>query len=236
MRLKTIVPVVLGAALSLVVAAPAVAATSSATVTAVVSGEAKLVLDSHDSDDGRYAGPVTSPVLQAGKLYVAEVNGTISYYSRSTWLGPTAPWDDICGNPDDRPQIGSPGLRNGPVGMDAEVVFARPCFGPDGAKTPKPGRWDNFEFKTNNFFYHSPAVGGPFTSASWSHAYDYVLRGFDKPAQFRLRDIPGTADNYGRLAITIRKATAGDCWSNRHSYFGFATESECANFMWDQNN
>jgi hypothetical protein len=192
-------------------------------------------LNSHDSDDGHYAGPVTSDALEAGTWYVAEVKGTFSFYAKKVWKDPesAAPWTSVCGLPDSEPFYGPDDA--GPTGMDAEVVFARPCYERDGAMWPKPGHWSNFQVLINGTWHHPTAFGGAWPAQDYNNAYRYPFLGAGKTLRFRLVDWPGTADNYGKLRITIRTADATDCvngdWDDAWTQLGFATKDECLNTL-----
>jgi hypothetical protein len=203
--------ILLAAALFAVSAAPAAAATT-------------YKLDAYDHDNGHYAGPVTGPTLDDGKYYVARVDGTISYYGRSMWEDPIRPFNMICGATAKKPEYATPGKTNGAVGMDAETVFARPCT----SGTPNVGHWTNFEINNNAVFRNVNAIDGPYTTPSWDNAYEYPLLGHGTDVKFRLRDIPGTRDNYGQLRITVRLADPGrDCSGDRWRAFGFEDGGEC---------
>jgi hypothetical protein len=189
-------------------------------------------LDSHDSDDGHYAGPAMGPRLTDGKIYVATVQGSLSYYAASMWKHPEKPFDAICGETDELPTFPSPHVKDGDVGMDAEMIFGRPCSGPDGDKSPGLGHWTNFEINTNTVFRYIRAIGSPFATYSPSHTYEYPLFGHGAAVQFRLRDLPGTADNYGRLRISVALADTGECNGDEYQDFGFATWDECENALY----
>jgi hypothetical protein len=207
-----------------------------ATASLALSGPAfadTLKLDAYDHDNGHFAGPVTSPVLTAGQYYVATVDGTISYYSPTMWTDPFAPFDAICGTTERRPSHSTPDRTNGRVGMDAETIFARPCFGPAGSKTPAVGRWRNFEINSTSTERQGPAfvnvvpLDGPYSTPTGTNTYKYPLVGQGVPAQFRLRDWPGTRDNYGQLWIDVRPATGSDCSGDKWRAWGFADGDEC---------
>lgn len=194
---------------------------------------ATLKLDAYDPDNGHFAGPVTSGTLDAGQYYVAVVDGTVSYYSPAMWTDPFAPFEAICGTTERRPAHSTPGKTNGRVGMDAETVFARPCFGPSSNRNPKVGHWPNFEINATStqrqgpdFKYVTP-LDGPFSEPTGTNTYKYPIVGNGVPAQFRLRDWPGTRDNYGQLWIDVRPATGSDCAGDRWRAWGFADGDEC---------
>jgi hypothetical protein len=197
-------------------------------------------LDAYDPSPSvaGYAGPlVTDAPLTDGVWYIAEVEGTISYYRARSWENPFAPFDAICGDPRPAPKFRSPDVDNedeGAVGMDSEVVFARPCRGPEGAKYPKPGKWNNFEINPGDGagYRHITPTDGVHTTPTWSNAYDYAILGNGLPAKFRLRDLPGaTKDNYGRLDIYVRPASFIDCEHGIYKAFGFADFQSCWDWM-----
>ncbi len=74
----------------------------------------------------RHLTPEVSSAAQLPKgLYVATVQGTLSYWTAKFFKKPHAtkkrPWTMICGTPEAAPQFASAG-GTGPVGMDAEFV------------------------------------------------------------------------------------------------------------------
>ncbi len=205
---------------SLLVAAPANAGERGPKI----QGEQELSLRAHAKNISGYAGPVnTGGILPTGKLYVAEVSGAISYYGRKQYKKPSGLWDTVCGEPIEE--------GNGPLGIDAEFVFARPWTSPCPRKLPV--RWDNFEISVDNgaVFAHPAPLNGPFVVPTPGHRYSYALSGVGAYALFRLRDNPGghpaTEDNYGKLQIKIRKAVPADCAGTNYLLFGKSTEGEC---------
>jgi hypothetical protein len=190
-----------------------------------IQGEQEIGLRAHAKNITGYAGPVnTAGILPAGKLYVAEVSGAISYYGRKQYRHPSGLWNTVCGEPLED-------SKGGPLGIDAEFVFARPWTSPCPRKLPV--RWDNFEISVNNgaIFAHPAPLDGPFAAPTPGHRYSYALVGVGAYALFRLRDNPGghpaTEDNYGKLQIKIRKAVSGDCGGTNYLLFGKSTEGEC---------
>jgi len=198
------------------------------------------MLDAHDPSPSvaGYAGPaVTDAPLTDGVWYVAEVEGRFSYYSQHMWDDPFGRFDDICGDPFSRPTYYSPDVprsRQTAAGMDAEFIIARPCGGPEGAKTPQPGRWPNFEINPGDGagYRHIDTTSGRLAQPSWSGAYDYAFQGHGLKAKFRLRDLVGaTGDNFGQLSIYVRPATFNDCEHDLYPAFGFADFASCWNAM-----
>jgi hypothetical protein len=128
----------------------------------------------------------------------------------------------VCGNP-----LAS---AQGPLGADAEFLFARPWTAPCPEELPL--HWNNFELSTGSTGYDHPTpIGGPFTAPTAGHEYAYALVGDGGPATFRLRDIsngrPATADNYGDLTIRVRDAVAADCAGSGYALFNEPTEAAC---------
>jgi hypothetical protein len=183
-----------------------------------------ITLRAHYKNISGYAGPRnTSGILPAGKLYVAEVSGLISYYAKRQYMKPTKPWSIVCGEP----VIGP----HGALGIDAEFVFARPWTSPCPLKLPV--RWNNLEMSTDNgtSYAHPAPLGGPFTAPTPTHEYSYPLIGSNRYALFRLKDLPGgnpaTADNYGSLTVQIRPAVPADCGGTGYLLFDEPTEEAC---------
>jgi hypothetical protein len=130
--------------------------------------------------------------------------------------------DILCGTP-----LASP---EGPLGQDAEFVFARAWTSPCPEELPV--HWNNFEMSTGVKGYgHPMAIGGPFKAPTTGHEYSYALVGEGSPAMFRLRDMweghPDTADNYGALTISVRGAVAADCAGSGYELFSEPTEAAC---------
>jgi hypothetical protein len=185
-----------------------------------------LILNSHAKNISGYAGPLnTKGILPTGKLYVAEVSGSISYYAKKQYKHPSGNWDTVCGEPVYNAFLG------GDVGIDAEFVFGRPWTSPCPEELPV--HWMNFEISTSNgtSYSHPAPLGGPFTKPTPEHLYSYPLVGSNEYALFRLKDdpngIPETADNYGYLYIHVRKAQASDCAGTGYAVFGEASEAAC---------
>lgn len=216
-----------GALLALVVAAPVAAQAKGPHPVATEV----LRLESFQPGNPGFAGPVvTKGYLPAGKLYVAQVRGTVSYYSKDIWLHPSHShrWTMVCGVPERQPQYRSPHRPRGPVGVDAEFLFARPWTLTNCLKHPLPHHWTNFQIKDDVMSYHHIAALGPLlTAPAANHTYRYPLVGANARARFRLKDIPGTWDNYGILKITVRRATAADCANGQYAAFGEATQAAC---------
>ncbi len=195
-----------------------------------------IMLDSYETNNDGFAGSVSSKKLPAGTNWIAEVTGTISYYSPATYSGPVAKRKVICGTPDAAgPLFPSPDhLTNKPSGQDAEFIFARPAKARRCGKSPMPWHWGNFQISRGHGFAHRTVLGtallsgGRPTSIAPDHKYLYPIKGIGKPAQFRLKDRPRTSDNYGQFHIVLRGATAGDCANGGYHDFGYADEASCA--------
>lgn len=182
-----------------------------------------VTLPAYAPDTTGYAGPVsTLEALPAGKLFVADVSGAVSYFAKEMYLHPSGLWDTVCGSP-----LAS---SAGPLGADAEFLFARPWTAP--CPQELPAHWGNFELSTGSSGYDHPVpIGGPFTAPTAGHEYAYALVGDGGPAMFRLKDMPNghpaTADNYGALTIRVRDAVAADCAGSGYALFGEPTEAAC---------
>lgn len=180
----------------------ALLAAASGTATAAET----LSLDTH-ADSGLPAVE-TSAALVAGHVYAVTVQGTYSNVRARRWGFPS-----VCGTPLAAPLLPSPGVENGPVGFDAETLWARtsnvPCAG------PYPRHHKRFEIDLGAGFAHVEPTGGPLAVPSADHAYAYSLTGTGVPAAFRLRDEPA-ADNYGVLRITVTDTTAAPDGRRHH--------------------
>jgi hypothetical protein len=180
------------------------------------SASNNLVLDSYEPNNDGFAGAVTSKVLPLHSNWVAEVQGTISYYEPSQYVFPSEVHPTAKG-----------------VGMDAEFIFARPSTSKRCAKHPLPAHWGNFEISRGAGFGNRTPIGGRPSVAAPDHTYRYPISGIGKSAQFRLKDRPRTSDNYGTLHIVVRRATAADCDTTGWSDYGFHDLATCqAQITW----
>jgi hypothetical protein len=181
-----------------------------------------LFLDSRDPGRDQYTKPVTTQKLRAGTPYVVNVRGTVSFYK----------WNKsqvACGTAEDQPIYKTRRVRNGIVGADAEFVFAEKAAGCDRrrrAGNSLPETWLGFQVSQGRRFFKLSLLT-PTPTPRPDHAYDYAILGYGTRAKFRLRDV-NTRDNYGRLRLRLRRATATDCTGGRQAVWGFATEAECA--------
>lgn len=207
-------------------------ACSSATgvATAKLPTSNNLRLDAYEPNNDGFAGPVTSKILPAGTHWVAEVQGTVSYYEPSFYGGNRMPFPKVCGTPDDSGPMFPSDDRpwDHTVGQDAEFIFARPWTERGCNKNPLPMHWGNFQISRGAGYGHTDPLGGPSAAPAADHKYSYPITGVGKSAQFRLKDRPRTNDNYGVFKIRVRAATGADCGSGGYARFGFADEASCA--------
>lgn len=194
--------------------APAIAAASPGTT----APQDQLTLNSYFNWRKDYTPPVkTSQPLTAGEYYVATVSGTFSYYPAYLYVRHYSGWKTVCGAPASSPR--------GPVGMDAQFIFARPWTfrGCRHHSFPQPST--NFRASTDLVHWAHPAILQPLSAPDSDHTYSYALVGAGHPAGFRLKD-GDTRDNYGKLTIDVRVATASDCAG--YQAFGFADAADCS--------
>jgi hypothetical protein len=188
---------------SLVLAVIAMLATA-----ASASADEAMTLDLRQSTQPGGAGPVTTAApLAAGQPYIVTVSGTASIWPIDRWsAGP------ICGAAERAPMFPTPGVANGPTGLDAETVFAVP----PGA--PFPGFPCGPSTIPFHVFLHQPVglqmnggggfiyvvpVGGPYGAPRPDHTYTYAITGAGAPLSIRFADEP-VGDNYGLLRIAVR--------------------------------
>jgi hypothetical protein len=184
-------------------------------------------LDMHETPNDGAAGPAqTSAPLTPNALYFVDVKGTFSTWSVNKWRFPC----DSAFEP--QPIYPSPGVENGRVGVDAEMVFSAPRnTSPCGV--PLPEHQTRFEANTGSGFRHVEAVGGPYTTPTPGHEYRYVVQGAGLTSSFgfRFRDSP-THDNYGRLKIAISRADGEDCKKSGWEAFGvFKNQGDCVSYF-----
>lgn len=202
---KTICLGMLAVALLLASAAPAPAIQTLQLDTRVVLGSKPDV-----------AGPVTTAQpLAAGQTYFAVITGTASIWRPSLWAEHGTPGP--CGTPENAPLTPSPGVTNGPVGLDAETVFAIPprIMFQDFKCGTQPFPFDTIlhttgalQIDVGNGFSHTEPLGGPYNTPRSDHTYTYQLTGTGAPVSFRFMDFP-LADNYG--VFTMQVLTAAEC-------------------------
>lgn len=182
---------------------------------AVANDDANVKNEKLSLDTFSQGGPnvvSTSKPLAAGAPYTVKVDGTVNIEPIRDWSHPGG-----CGTPDKKPKHKSPGVTNGPVGWDAETVFAipapfsRPGFACIAGAVPfHSTKWyaGGFQINTGAGFGHREPVDGPFSAPRSSHQYTYVVTGSGSPASFRFADFPND-DNYGVLSVHVKRVTDG---------------------------
>jgi hypothetical protein len=155
-------------------------------------------------------GATTSP-LRAGVTYKVIIQGSVSVW-------PPADWSSVCaGRPSPSPLFSSPGAT-GPVGVDAEWVWAwpraSPSLCPDGAPDATPPvaeRKLRIEASSG-----APPVDLPpprETEMTANHAYTYSVVGTGTSVSFTVNEIGKNPDgsphvynpryNYGEFRIEV---------------------------------
>ena len=164
-----------------------------------------LMLDSYEARADGAADPVsTSRRLTRVGTCLLTVRGTLSFYPKAEWLAPPPPLA-VCGRPEARPRFPSPRGLLGPVGFDAETIFALPTTPERCARLAVPRPWSNFQVAVGTRFVHPRRLPARASRPDRPHEYRYHVRGRGRPVRFRLLDSQAT-DNYGRLRITVRRA------------------------------
>lgn len=179
-------------------------AAAPATPTSKAVANQTLRLDSHRADAGATGVVSTRRKLREGRRYTLTVKGTASYYSPISYTAPRRP-EVPCGRPERGAMFRSPGTVDGPVGVDAEFVFARPARRSECGRVLD--RWSNFQIRTKRYFFHSAVRAGMGRAMRSDHTYTYTIIGRGRVAAFRLVDGAGVQDNYGVFRIGIRDAT-----------------------------
>jgi hypothetical protein len=175
-----------------------------------------VTLDTHVEGAPGSAGPVaTTAPLIAGARYYVIVTGTMSIWGAARWSAPGTQ----CGASEELPMFESPGSVNGPVGWDAETVFAVPpgvnfynftCVPsqiPFQSTKHSPGGFQISVVGAGGFAHVTP-VGGELRTPTANHTYTYAVIGSGQSASFRFVDEPVT-DDYGLFAIRV--LTAEEC-------------------------
>ncbi len=163
-----------------------------------------LVLDSYEDRADGAAGPVsTRRRLTRRAEYLVTVRGTMSFYPAALWLMPQ-PSQLICGRPEPRPLFTGIGQPLGPVGFDAETIFALPTTRAHCDRLRLPRRWGNFQIAAGRRFTHRRPLPSHGRRVDPSHTYRYRVWGRGVRARFRLVDSHAT-DNYGQLQIRVRR-------------------------------
>jgi hypothetical protein len=164
--------------------------------------EQKLLLDSAGRD------VKTAQPLTAGASYIVRVTGTASIWRIGQWSQPGT----FCGVAEAGPMFGSPATaRTGPVGWDAETIFAVPpkvdfrgftCVPaqiPFHSLRQSPG---GVAFDTGAGFTHLEPIGGPFEVPRADHTYHYRITGTGALLAVTFGDQP-RGDNYGAFDVTV---------------------------------
>jgi hypothetical protein len=168
----------------------------------------QLVLDLRQGAQLGAAGPVsTAQPLTAGQPYVVTVSGTVSTWPRANWLR-----GHVCGAPESAPMYPTPRVANGPVGFDADTIYAVPRDAPFPGVPCVPSTipFHVFAYQTMGLQMDSGAgfaaatpVGGPYSAPRADHTYAYAITGVGAPLRIRFADQP-LDDNYGLLHIEVR--------------------------------
>jgi hypothetical protein len=181
------------------------------------SARETIMLDTHGQPGASYTGPVQSAPLTAGARYYARVSGTTSIYRIDHWKVARPP----CGTPEATPQYPSPGVPNGPVGMDAETVFGVTAYawfhGYSCSAKRFPFRLARYtdggvQFSQGGAFARPVPVGGPREIPRADHTYVYELIGAGLPLSVRWVDRP-LEDDYGQFKVEV--LTEAECAAQR---------------------
>ena len=165
----------------------------------------RLMLDSNERLADGAAGPIrTERRLQRRARYLVTVQGTFSFYPEAMWFTPSAR-RLVCGTAESAPMFTGPDQATGPVGFDAETMFALPTRPAHCDRLQLPRPWKNFQMATGRRFTHPGS--GRRTRPNRAHRYRYRVQGLGRPLRVRLVDSQAT-DNYGQLAITVRRLRA----------------------------
>jgi hypothetical protein len=153
--------------------------------------------------DSGVGGVGTSLPMLPLVTYKVTVSGTYSPFLPSLWNKPPGNFHVTCGTTEPAPTFPSAGL-NGPVGDDAETLFATVAHKGCGSFHP-PIHHDHFEIDTGSGFHHVVPVGGPYSTPQPGHTYTYLITSGEllAPAKFRIAD-HNYLDNYGQLKIKVQ--------------------------------
>jgi hypothetical protein len=169
-----------------------------------------LQLDVHDPSGQGEPTAVSSVALPPGATYLVVVRGTVSIFGTQVWANNAAA---LCGASEAAPLLPSPGIVNGPVGMDADTLFSVPGtsipgFPCDSVSIPRhqPSS-SGLRINAGAGFRSFTPVGGPFVVPTPDHVYRYEIPSTGEPLSFTFADRPAT-DNYGIFAINIGSAEA----------------------------
>ncbi len=152
---------------------------------------------------GQPASVSSDQPLEAGRQYTLVVSGTVSIWPAEAWGKKYQ-----CGTSEPFPQTPSPGRDNGPVGIDAEVLFAmtRPRSNCANEALPRPaaevfpGRGVVYDLGSGS--QRLVPRGGQPTQPTRDHAYIYDLVGQGAPLTATYTARHGS-DDYGVLTLTI---------------------------------
>ncbi len=190
-----------------------------------VSFAKPLTLDSYSAVHSFHSAPVSTPRALARQLYVAVVRGTMSFYEPIDYAAIQRPFTVMCGRALPAPMYSSAG-GVGPVGNDAEFLFAQPLVGKSCSTIKLPRDYPNFQANLGKGWVHPNLVSPrPLKAPTSTHTYTFALDAHGKPVSFRMID-PDTRDDYGSLRIYIRRAVRSDCAGDGHSAF-FLSRKQC---------
>jgi len=175
------IPVTLARALT---AAAAAAVFAAAALFACAAAHAEtLVLDTHGPPGAQAAGPVTTAApLTDGRRYVVTVRGTFSIWPTYGWTAPGT----ICGAAEAAPLLAGPEFVNGPVGMDAQTVFAVPPTADYDGFVCRPSEMPFYQaarvqFDLGDGFRGLVPAGGPYAVPRADHTCAYEVTGRGAP-------------------------------------------------------
>jgi hypothetical protein len=181
-----------------------------------------LVIDAYSPARNFFTSPVSSPSKLSRKhLYVATVRGSVGFYEAVDYTAIQVPWHIMCGVPQRAPMFSSAG-GSGPVGNDAEFIFALPLVGHSCARQKLPRPYPNFQANLGDGWNHPNVLSRHrLVKPSRSHTYEFALTGAGQPVSFRLID-PDTRDDYGSFRIYLRSAVSADCAGLGYQAFGLS--------------
>jgi hypothetical protein len=119
------------------------------------------------------------------------------------------------------------GYGTGPVGQDAETVFA--AIEPFSCTRTPPAEYTGFQMNLGSGFMHYEPVTGATNTPSPDHSYTYVLMGQGQPISFEQLD-SRTDDNYGEYHITVTPATDSCKKGGWQGYGVFKNQGDCVSW------